>query len=958
MKRKDLIYQYVKKNTEQLTAEELDFGSGLTTIEISKDLDIVRSNVSKELNELVREEKIVKLKGRPVRYVDASCLKWKPLSKKVSSYKEHTLIKKNEEPSKKAQANKQGKDLFDYMIGSNGSLKNQMEQAKAAIFYPPKGLNSLIIGPTGSGKTFFANAMYQYSQAKEVIDQNKSMIVFNCADYSQNPQLLMSHLFGHAKGSFTGALEDKDGLLLKADNNMLFLDEIHRLPPEGQEMLFYFMDNGTFQRMGDAEERLTANVRIICATTEDPDSALLKTFVRRIPITIQLPAFNDRPAKERVQLLKLLLSIEAKRIDKRIVVDENVVKALLGSVTYGNVGQLKSNIQLACAKGFLNSMDNYSEVMITMEDLTPALQDGLISLAKRRNELNEISNYLEPKLVLHPDDSVYILEKDTYELPFNLYEIIGDKATLLKAEGVDAKNIENFITTDINLHLKSFYKTNKLNFDNEQGLKDIVDQEIITLTKEIWKMAEEYLKYQFKDNFLYAMSLHLSSFIKRSREGTVQTKTNKELEKLISNYQKEYAVALMIKKHIKEKYQIIVPEVECWYLTMLLVSLKEQNLVGRVGIVVAAHGRSTATSMVQVVAKLLNVQNIAAVDMPLEMNPHRAYDLIHDAVQTVNEGNGVLLLVDMGSLTSFGAKLMRETDIPIKTIDMVTTPVVLEAARKTSLMDSPLNEIYDSLKSFRGYSNFLDYSHPSQAEGFNKEMNQPKAIITICSTGEGTAVRIKQRVEELLTEFIDEEIEVFSISLIDMETTIKKISEDHQILATAGVSNPNIAAPHLTLEELFQSSGKERIKQVVLESQSKESDFVRSIDTKELCEEYLGTYFTFLNPHKLIDILWEYSQVIETELEETFSNSLKIGLVMHVAGVLERVLLNDTLSSEKESIEKTNPYYDAVLKANALIKAKLNLLIPDSEIVYILKIFETQTDDQLNTDHFTDELNQ
>lgn len=958
MKRKDLIYQYVKKNTEQLTAEELDFGSGLTTMEISKDLDIVRSNVSKELNELVREEKIVKLKGRPVRYVDASCLKWKPLSKKVRSYKEHTLIKKNEGSTKKAQSNKQDKDLFDYMIGSNGSLKNQMEQAKAAIFYPPKGLNSLIIGPTGSGKTFFANAMYQYSQAKGVIDQNKSMIIFNCADYSQNPQLLMSHLFGHAKGSFTGALEDKDGLLLKADNNMLFLDEIHRLPPEGQEMLFYFMDNGTFQRMGDAEERLTANVRIICATTEDPDSALLKTFVRRIPITIQLPAFNDRPAKERVQLLKLLLSIEAKRIDKRIVVDENVVKALLGSVTYGNVGQLKSNIQLACAKGFLNSMDNYSEVMITMEDLTPALQDGLISLAKRRNELNEISNYLEPKLVLHPDDSVYILEKDTYELPFNLYEIIGDKATLLKAEGVDAENIENFITTDINLHLKSFYKTNKLNFDNEQGLKDIVDQEIITLTKEIWKMAEEYLNYQFKDNFLYAMSLHLSSFIKRSREGTVQTKTNKELEKLISNYQKEYAVALMIKKHIKEKYQIIVPEVECWYLTMLLVSLKEQNLVGRVGIVVAAHGRSTATSMVQVVAKLLNVQNIAAVDMPLEMNPHRAYDLIQDAVQTVNEGNGVLLLVDMGSLTSFGTKLMREMDIPIKTIDMVTTPVVLEAARKTSLMDSPLNEIYDSLKSFRGYSNFLDYSQPSQAESLNKEMNQPKAIITICSTGKGTAVRIKQRVEELLTEFIDEEIEVFSISLIDMDTTIKKISEDHQILATAGVSNPNIAAPHLTLEELFQSSGKERIKQVVLESQSKESEFVRSIDTKELCEEYLGTYFTFLNPHKLIDILWEYSQVIEMELEETFSNSLKIGLVMHVAGVLERVLLNDTLSSEKESIEKTNPYYAAVLKGNALIKAKLNLEIPDSEIVYILKIFETQTDDQLNTDPFTDELNQ
>lgn len=945
MKRKDLIYQYVKKNTAHLTKEEIEFGNGLTTSIIAEQLGIIRNNVSKELNELVREEKVIKLSGRPVRYVDATCMTWQPLTTKVNSYKEDTLLRNNTDKLEKKRKNKLDKNLFDYMIGSNGSLKNQMEQAKAAIFYPPKGLNSLIIGPTGSGKTFFANAMYEYSQSKNVIDKNKSMIIFNCADYSQNPQLLMSHLFGHAKGSYTGATEDKDGLLLKADKNMLFLDEIHRLPPEGQEMLFYFMDTGTFQRMGDTEERLTANVRIICATTEDPDSALLKTFVRRIPITIQLPSFNDRPPKERVQLVKLLLSIEAKRINKRIVVDENVVKALLGSVTYGNVGQLKSNVQLACAKGFLNSMDNHKEVVIVMDDLTPIIQDGLINLAKHREELNEISNYLEPRLVLQPDNSVYILEKDAYELPFNLYEIIGDKAALLKAEGVSAENIENFITTDINLHLKSFYRSNKLNFDNEKSLKDIVDQEIITLTKEIRAMAEEHLEYQFKENFLYAMSLHLSSFIKRAKEGVVQTKTNKELENLISNYKKEYSVALMIKDHIKTKYQIVVPEVECWYLTMLLVSLKEQNLVGQVGIIVAAHGRSTATSMVQVVTKLLNVQNIIAVDMPLEMSPHHVYNVIQDAVQRVNEGNGVLLLVDMGSLTTFGNKLMREMDIPIKTIDMVTTPVVLEAARKISLMDSSLDEIYDTLKNFRGYSNFLDYPHPSKKEDVTEKVYLPKAIITICSTGEGTAVIIKQRVEELLANFIDEEIEVISISLLNMDETIKKIAETYQILATAGVSKPSIRVPHLTLEELFQSFGKERIKQVVLDSQESESNLVESIDTKELCEEYLGMYFTFLNPQKLITILWEYSEIIEIDMKQTFSNSLKIGLIMHIAGVLERVLLNDTLSSEQEEDQENNPYFDAVTKANDLVKAKLNLIIPDNEMVYILKIFDTQSEE-------------
>ena len=190
-------------------------------------MNIVRTNVSKELNLLVREGKIAKLEGRPVRYIDSSCLKWKPLSKPVKSYKDESLIKKKPTIEEPSDARKNDHNLFEYMIGSNGSLKNQMEQAKAAIFYPPKGLNSLIIGPTGSGKTFFANAMYQYSQDKGIIEPKQSLIIFNCADYSQNPQLLMSHLFGHTKGAYTGATEAKEGLLLKADNNMLFLDEIH-----------------------------------------------------------------------------------------------------------------------------------------------------------------------------------------------------------------------------------------------------------------------------------------------------------------------------------------------------------------------------------------------------------------------------------------------------------------------------------------------------------------------------------------------------------------------------------------------------------------------------------------------------------------------------------------------------------------------------------------------------------
>ena len=75
--------------------------------------------------------------------------------------------------------------------------------------------------------------------------------------------MLFGHIFGVRQGAYTGALEDTPGLIAKADGGILFLDEIHRLPPEGQEMLFTFIDKGTFRPLGESDKVSEANVQII-----------------------------------------------------------------------------------------------------------------------------------------------------------------------------------------------------------------------------------------------------------------------------------------------------------------------------------------------------------------------------------------------------------------------------------------------------------------------------------------------------------------------------------------------------------------------------------------------------------------------------------------------------------------------------------------------------------------------
>lgn len=177
---------------------------------------------------------------------------------------------------------------FAKLVGYDCSLVKNIQQGKAAMLYPPSGLPTLIVGDSGTGKSMFAECMYKYALNKKVLAAGAPFISLNCADYGDNPQLLLSILYGHKKGSFTGADQDAEGLVERAHNGVLFLDEIHRLPPKGQEMLFTLLDKGKFRRLGEVSSEKECQVYFIGATTENIESSLLLTFRRRIPMIIEL----------------------------------------------------------------------------------------------------------------------------------------------------------------------------------------------------------------------------------------------------------------------------------------------------------------------------------------------------------------------------------------------------------------------------------------------------------------------------------------------------------------------------------------------------------------------------------------------------------------------------------------------------------------------------------------------
>ena len=211
-------------------------------------------------------------------------------------------------------------------------LFRSVDQAKASVLYPPYGLHTLIIGESGVGKSMLAEAMYHFSLTGAPDGApRRPYVEVNCADYAENPQLLAAQLFGYVSGAFTGAVGSREGLISTADGGIFFLDEVHRMPPDGQEMLFQLIDKGTYRPVGDKQVK-KANVMIIAATTEDIEQSLLTTFRRRIPMVIHMPSLEDRAPEEKLALISLFFQVEASRIRKDILVDGSALRQLLGEL--------------------------------------------------------------------------------------------------------------------------------------------------------------------------------------------------------------------------------------------------------------------------------------------------------------------------------------------------------------------------------------------------------------------------------------------------------------------------------------------------------------------------------------------------------------------------------------------------------------------------------------------------
>ena len=191
MRRKSRVADTLKQLCADISLSSIQEGyEGVSAQQLSDFMGMDRANVSKELNQLFQENAVIKITGRPVYYFDRE---------RMEALLAHSL-ECFAVPSLQEYLQNRGEGYtendFDKLIGSDKSLKTMINKAKAAMIYPPFGLHTLLVGPTGAGKTMFAEIMYQYAKDHGVLQKTAPFVIFNCAEYADNPQLLLGQLFG------------------------------------------------------------------------------------------------------------------------------------------------------------------------------------------------------------------------------------------------------------------------------------------------------------------------------------------------------------------------------------------------------------------------------------------------------------------------------------------------------------------------------------------------------------------------------------------------------------------------------------------------------------------------------------------------------------------------------------------------------------------------------------------
>lgn len=312
------------------------------------------------------------------------------------------------------------KNKFD-IIGNNAGLNRALEMAVAVA---PTDISVLITGESGVGKEVLPQIIHQYGRRR-----NGKYIAINCGGLPEGT--INSELFGHEKGSFTGAIGERKGYFEEANGGTLFLDEIGELPMSTQAMLLRVLQDGEYMKVGSSKVEKT-DVRVIAATNVNLLYAVSQgkfrpdLYYRLNAIQIKMPSLRER--KDDIYLLfrKFAADFSDKYNMTRVGLSHDAIAALQSYRWPGNIRQLKNTTEGICALEGQEISRNADRIELdaqTLQKYLPKEENSLIPAVAETEKSAGMS---------HDEKEMFIkalidIKRDVDELKAKVY---GIKATV------------------------------------------------------------------------------------------------------------------------------------------------------------------------------------------------------------------------------------------------------------------------------------------------------------------------------------------------------------------------------------------------------------------------------------------------------------------------------------------------------------------------------------------------
>ncbi len=257
------------------------------------------------------------------------------------------------------------KNKYD-IIGNDPALNEALE---TAVKFAPTGLSVLIQGESGVGKESFARIIHQYSARRQ-----GSFFAVNCGALPR--ELVNSELFGHVKGSFTGASDNRKGYFEEADGGTLFLDEIAELPLESQALLLRVLQSGEYRKVGSNKVEHT-DVRVVAATNVHLYEAVKRgkfredLYFRLSAAQIRIPPLRDR--KSDIYLLFRKFTSDFSEVNGmcKISLRPDAIRLLESYRWPGNIRQLQGFTQSLSALVSVKVTPAVQRIELSAQELEP-----------------------------------------------------------------------------------------------------------------------------------------------------------------------------------------------------------------------------------------------------------------------------------------------------------------------------------------------------------------------------------------------------------------------------------------------------------------------------------------------------------------------------------------------------------------------------------------------------------